>query len=84
MNYSVNILRRSQKELADISREVYPRICEALQSLADNPRPSGCLKLKDREGWRIRVGNYRILYKIDDQQKIVTIVHIRHRRDVYD
>ncbi|NJL92104.1 MAG: type II toxin-antitoxin system RelE/ParE family toxin, partial [Coleofasciculaceae cyanobacterium SM2_1_6] len=49
-----------------------------------DPRPSGCLKLKGREGWRIRVGNYRVPYKIDDQQKIITILRIRHRRDVYN
>lgn len=84
MSYSINILRRSQKELSDLSQEIYPKICEALRSLAENPRPTGCLKLKGREGWRIRVGNYRILYKIDDQEKIVTIVHIGHRRDVYE
>ena len=84
MSYNLEILRRAQKELADLPKEIYPKICDSVQDLAREPRPSGCLKLKGREGWRIRVGNYRVLYKIDDQQQIITIFHIGHRRDVYD
>ena len=84
MSYNLEILRRAQKELADLPQETYLKICEVLQNLAGDPRPSGCLKLKGREGWRIRVGNYRVLYRIDDQQQIITVVHIGHRRDVYD
>lgn len=48
-----------------------------------NPRPSGCLKLTGRNGWRIRGGDYRIIYEIDDKQEMVTVLHIGHRRDVY-
>ncbi len=84
MSYNLEILRRAQKELADLPKETYPKICDVVQDLAKDPRPSGCLKLKGREGWRIRVGNYRVLYTIDDQQQIITIFHIGHRRDVYD
>jgi len=84
MSYNLEILRRAQKELADLPKETYPKICDAVQGLEKDPRPSGCLKLKGREGWRIRVGNYRVLYTIDDQQQIITIFHIGHRRDVYD
>jgi len=84
MNYNLEILRRAQKELADLPKETYPKICDAVQGLEKDPRPSCCLKLKGREGWRIRVGNYRVLYTIDDQQQIITIFHIGHRRDVYD
>ena len=84
MSYNLEILRRAQKELADLPKETYPKICDVVEGLAREPRPSGCLKLKGREGWRIRVGNYRVLYKIDDQQQIITIFHIGHRRDVYD
>jgi mRNA interferase RelE/StbE len=84
MSYNLEILRRAQKELADLPKDTYLKICDIVQELARDPRPSGCLKLKGREGWRIRVGNYRMLYKIDDQQQIITIFHIGHRRDVYD
>jgi mRNA interferase RelE/StbE len=83
MTYRVLILRRAQKELAELPKDFYARVCEALRVLGEEPRPSGCIKLKDREGWRIRVGNYRVLYKIDDEQKTVTVVHVGHRRDVY-
>ena len=84
MSYNLEILRRAQKELANLPEETYLKIYETVKNLAEDPRPSGCLKLKGREGWRIRVGNYRVLYRIEDQQQIITVVHIGHRRDVYD
>lgn len=83
MKYRVSILRRAQKELANLPSEAFERVRDALRGLADDPRPLGCKKLQGREGWRIRVGNYRVLYKIDDDQHTVEVVHIGHRRDVY-
>lgn len=84
MSYSVQILRRAQKELAALPQMVYPRVRDAIRELADTPRPSGCKKLVGRDGWRIRVGNYRIIYEIDANAQIITVMHIGHRRDVYD
>ena len=81
MDHSVHILRRAQRELSRLSREDYERVRDAIRVLA--PRPSGCLKLKGREGWRIRVSNYRVIYEIDDNQQVVTVLHVGHRRDVY-
>jgi len=52
-------------------------------SLADNPRPQGVVKLSGREGWRIRVGDYRVIYTIDDAHKEVVIYAIGHRREIY-
>ena len=83
MSYSLQISRHSQKELAQLSDEFYSQVKGSILSLAGNPRPHGCAKLKARDGWRIRVGDYRVIYDIDDEQKMVTIVHIGHRRDVY-
>jgi len=83
MSYSLQISRHAQKELAQLSDEFYSQVKGSIWSLSDNPRPHGCAKLKARDGWRIRVGDYRVIYDIDDEQKIVTIVHIGHRRDVY-
>jgi mRNA interferase RelE/StbE len=54
-----------------------------MYALRENPRPAKCLKLTGREGWRIRVRNYRVIYKIDDSEKLVTILHVGHRRDIY-
>jgi mRNA interferase RelE/StbE len=83
MSYEVLILRRAQKELADLPKGDYERVRDAVAALAENPRPAGCKKLVGREGWRIRLGDYRAIYEIDDAQQKVTVLHIGHRRDVY-
>ncbi|HEX8138140.1 MAG TPA: type II toxin-antitoxin system RelE/ParE family toxin [Pyrinomonadaceae bacterium] len=83
MSYEVLILRRAQKELVDLPKADYERVRDAVTVLAENPRPSGCKKLVGREGWRIRSGNYRVIYEIDDSRQTVTVLHIGHRRDVY-
>ena len=83
MKYSLFILRRAQKELAALEETEYQKIKKVILRLADNPRPSGCSKLIGREGWKIRVGNYRVVYEINDQAKEVIVLHIGHRRDVY-
>jgi mRNA interferase RelE/StbE len=83
MTHAVSILRRAQRELEDLPTDAYRRVAAALRSLADNPRPAGCQKLMGRDAWRIRVGEYRVLYDIDDAAHAVLVVHIGHRRDVY-
>lgn len=83
MKYALLILRRAQKELANLDRNEYERVRDAIASLADNPRPFGCKKLVGREGWRIRVGNYRVIFEIDDAKNEVTIMHVGHQRDIY-
>ena len=83
MTYKVTILRRAQKELGALAGEAYDRVRDAIGGLAEDPRPSGCLKLTGRDGWRIRIGNYRVVYEIDDNGQMVTVLHIGHRRDVY-
>jgi mRNA interferase RelE/StbE len=83
MKYSLFILRQAQKELASLEKTDYQKIKEAILRLADNPRPSGCSKLVGREGWKIRVGNYRVIYEINAQKKEVIVLHVGHRRDVY-
>jgi mRNA interferase RelE/StbE len=83
VSYALYILRRAQKSLAKLPTEAYERIRDDIRALAQNPRPPGCLKLRGREGWRIRVGDYRVIYEIDDKQQVVTVLDIGHRRDVY-
>lgn len=83
MTYAIAILRRAQRELQHVPHEDYERVREAIRALAQNPRPTGCLALTGRAGWRIRVGNYRVIYEINDVQHTVTILHVGHRRDVY-
>jgi len=83
MTYAIAILRRAQKELADLPQEAYDRVRDAIRGLVAEPRPSGSKKLAGRNGWRIRVGSYRVIYEIDDSNHSIIILHIGHRRDVY-
>ncbi len=83
MNYRVFILPRARKELDALPSPQRDTIELKIDELQQNPRPDGCKKLTGREGWRIRLGNYRIIYKIDDTTKIVTVVHVGHRREIY-
>jgi mRNA interferase RelE/StbE len=83
MSYDIFILRRAQKELSQLSAQAFERVCDVIRALAKDPRASGCLKLTGRDGWRLRVGEYRVIYEIDDKKKVVTVLHIGHRRDIY-
>lgn len=83
MRYIVSITRRAQKELARLLQGDYKRTRDAIFALARNPRSRGCLKLAAREGWRIRVDKYRVIYEIDDKQRSVVVLHVGLRRDVY-
>jgi mRNA interferase RelE/StbE len=83
VKYTVNILRSAQKELAGIHAADQSRIIAAIRSLAGVPRPSGSKKLSGRAAWRIRIGEYRVIYEINDEQRIVLVVTIGHRREVY-
>jgi len=83
MSYSLLILRRAQKELSNLPEDVYKKIKEVILKLSKNSRPYGYKKLKGREGWRIRVGNYRVIYEINDKDKSIIILHVGHRKDIY-
>lgn len=83
MTYRLFIHRSAQKSLAGIPRDDYQSVVDSILALASNPRPHRCKKLVDRDGWRIRVGRYRVIYEIDDNQKTVTVTKVGHRRDVY-
>lgn len=83
MTYVIAILRRAQKELSDLPQEAYDRVRDAIRGLVAEPRPNGSKKLAGRNGWRIRVGSYRVIYEIDDSNHSVIILQIGHRRDVY-
>ena len=83
MNYKVLIQRGAQKELAGLPLGAYERVKSAIYKLANDPRPRGSRKLTGRDGWRVRVGEYRVVYEIDDNNRSVTVLHVGHRRDVY-
>ncbi len=81
--YRITIKKSAAKELQDISRKNLRKIVQRIKSLAENPRPIGSQKLSAREQYRIRQGDYRIVYSIDDKELLVDIVKIGHRREVY-
>jgi mRNA interferase RelE/StbE len=82
--YDIVLARSAEKELFRLPMMVSSRAHQAIDRLAINPRPPGCKKLKQgRRRWRIRVGDYRILYTINDAQHIVDIEAVRHRREAY-
>jgi len=83
--YAILFETRVEKEYRDLPREILKRMDAKIQALRNDPRPSGVKKLlgKKGEGWRLKVGNYRLLYRIDDEKKTVTIYRIKHRKEVY-
>jgi mRNA interferase RelE/StbE len=82
--YRVFLERAAEKQLKQLSAKLHHRVIAAVQALAKNPRPSGCRQLTGTENdWRIRVGDYRIVYEIDDKAGEIRVNRIRHRREVY-
>ncbi len=77
--------RSAERDLGKLSREVADRVAAAIEGLSRNPRPPGCLLLHNYEPptWRIRVGDWRILYEIDDQAGLVRIRNVYHRSRAY-
>ena len=82
--YEVHLENAAQRDLKKLTAEVYHRIVSHLKELKSNPRPSGSRKITgSKNDWRVRVGDYRILYEIDDKLRKVNVMKIRHRREVY-
>ena len=83
MNWQIEISRDARKELAGLNSQMQVRISKAVLALENNPFPVGCKKLKNRDGFRIRVGDYRVLFFADTKAKQIVISAIGHRREVY-
>ena len=81
-DYRVVLSRSARKELEGIPNTMADRIVRQLEALSRLPRPTGCLKLKGASQWRIRIGDYRIIYEIDDSARLIDVIYIRHRKDV--
>ncbi len=82
--YAVLLEATAERSLRRLDAVVFRRVAAALRILAENPRPPGCRKLTgSKQDWRIRVSDYRIVYEIDDKDREVRVMRIRHRREVY-
>ncbi len=83
--YALEIKPSARKELEKLDESLLARAVPKIEALAIDPRPSGCRKLRGyRDLWRIRVGDYRVVYVIDDARKLVSVTRVAHRRDVYE
>lgn len=84
MSYQVVLSKSAKHDLSKLDKTLQQNMAKHLQSLITDPRPRGVTKLRGTEDeWRIRVGDYRIIYEIDDNKQIVAILRIRHRREAY-
>lgn len=84
-NYKVVVSKSAEKELMKLPVLVIKKVVPVLESLTENPRPIGCKKLKGYSNlWRIRIGNYRIIYEIEDVILLIDIQSIGHRKDIYE
>jgi mRNA interferase RelE/StbE len=82
--YQIQITKTAQKQLDKLPEQVGNTLIEAILDLSKNPRPHGCKKLKGRNGYRIRKGNFRVIYDVYDKVLIVEVIAIGDRKDVYD
>ena len=81
--YKVEVRRRAQRALDKLPKTDFQAVVEAMKGLAQTPRPRGIEKVKTTGLWRIRQGDYRIIYAIDDNEQLVTVVRVGHRREIY-
>jgi len=83
-DYAVTFARSARRELEALEPRLVARVFARIEGLSVEPRPAEAKKLQGtRQLWRIRVGDYRVVYSLDDRQRVVDIVRVRHRRDVY-
>jgi len=82
--YKVYIERTAERDLKQLSSQLFGRIVAKVKALASNPRPPGSRKITgSKNDWRIRIGDYRVIYEVDDAERAVRIMRVRHRREVY-
>jgi len=83
--HTLQILQSAQRDLKALSREIRQRLRDSIDELANDPRPQGVKVLQGggERRFRVRVGDYRVIYRIDDKEGVVSVTRVGHRRDVY-
>ena len=82
--YEVCLERAAERDLKKLPKIVFTKVVSIIAALAKNPRPAGCRKITgSKNDWRIRLGEYRVIYEIDEPSKTVHVMRVRHRREVY-
>ena len=84
--YNVSFKETARKEFYSLPKKILSRVASSIDNLSENPRPQGVKKLKGQTEslWRIRIGDYRVIYAIDDKIRIINIRRVGHRRDIYE
>ena len=82
-SYSLRVKRSAEHELRSVPKPDLARLVHRIQALVSNPRPPGAEKLSGEDAYRIRQGDWRVIYAIDDDAKLIEIIKIGHRREVY-
>lgn len=83
MTYEIIITKSIQKQLDNLPNNIQERVYDKISQLAEEPRPDGVVKLKGYNEYRVRIGDYRLVYEIQDEKLIVLLLQCKHRRDVY-
>jgi mRNA interferase RelE/StbE len=83
MIYKIHLSNYAIKQLDKLSKAMYLKAYQKMQNLSSNPRPNGCIKLTDSDEYRIRFGDYRILYKMNDIDKTIEVFDIANRKEIY-
>lgn len=83
MAYKVTLSNKAIKQLDKLRKEVYFRLYDRMKALSINPRPNGCIKLTDSEDYRFRVGEFRVLYEINDKDSLIEVYDILDRKEAY-
>ena len=83
MNYQLLITSQAEKQMAKLGKNLQDKVDEAILTLESNPRPPNSLKLTTRKAWRLKIGEIRVVYEIDDKKKVVIILMVDFRKNIY-
>lgn len=82
--YEIWLERSSEKDLKRLEPDTFKRVIKGIKELSENPKPAGCRKITgSKNDWRIRIGDYRVIYEIDDKANAVKVMIVKHRREAY-